>query len=90
MLLGRLVAGLDGGNNIVFYTYAVIIINIFFTSIVVNINTLLLKFISVKKNINVVLGSTLLTAVLVDYLFILFCILARTHRDYLSRKLYLY
>ena len=64
MLLGRLVAGLDGGNNIVFYTYAVIIINIFFTSIVVNINTLLLKFISVKKNINVVLVSTLLTAIL--------------------------
>ena len=74
MLLGRLVAGLDGGNNIVFYTYAVIILNIFFTSIVVNINTLLLKFISVKKNINVVLATTLLTAILGGF-FIYFILL---------------
>ena len=29
MLLGRFVSGLDGGNNITFYTYAVVILNIF-------------------------------------------------------------
>ena len=73
MLLGRFVSGLDGGNNITFYTYAVVILNIFFTSVVMNINTLVLKFISVNKNIRVLVYSTLFTA-LIGGCFI-YCIL---------------
>lgn len=64
MLLARFFAGLDGGSNIAFYTYAVVILNIFFTAVVMNINTLVLKFISVKKNLRIIIISVLLTSFL--------------------------
>ena len=49
IILGRFFAGIDGGNTITFYTYSVVIFNAFLTAIIMNFNTLVLRFISIKK-----------------------------------------
>ena len=64
MLLSRFVAGADGSNNIAFYTYAIVFLNIFFTAVVMNINTLVLKIISLKKDYRVILISALISAII--------------------------
>ena len=63
MLLSRFVAGTDGSNNIVFYTYAIVFLNIFLTAVVMNINTLVLKIISVKKDYRIILLSALISTI---------------------------
>jgi len=64
MLLSRFVAGADGSNNIAFYTYAIVFLNIFLTAVVMNINTLVLKIISVKKDYRIILFSALISAII--------------------------
>ena len=64
MLLSRFVAGADGSNNIAFYTYAIVFLNIFLTAVVMNINTLVLKVISVKKDYRIILLSSLISAII--------------------------
>ena len=63
MLLSRFVAGADGSNNIAFYTYAIVFLNIFLTAVVMNINTLVLKIISVKKDYRIILLSALISTI---------------------------
>ena len=64
MLLSRFVAGADGSNNITFYTYAIVFLNIFLTAVVMNINTLVLKIISIKKDYRIILLSALISAII--------------------------
>jgi len=64
MLLSRFVAGADGSNNIAFYTYAIVFLNIFLTAVVMNINTLVLKIISVKKDYRIILFSALISTII--------------------------
>ena len=64
MLLSRFVAGADGSSNIAFYTYAIVFLNIFLTAVVMNINTLVLKIISVKKDYRVILLSALISTII--------------------------
>ena len=71
MLLSRFVAGADGSNNIAFYTYAIVFLNIFLTAVVMNINTLVLKIISVKKDYRIILLSALISTI-IGGIFILF------------------
>jgi len=62
ILLGRLVSGADGGNEIAFFTYSVVLLNTLLTAVVMNVNTLVLKFISIKKDYKVILFSTIVAA----------------------------
>ena len=64
MFSGRFVSGADGSNNIAFYTYAIIFLNIFLTAVIMNVNTLVLKIITVKRDYKIILISTLLTTVI--------------------------
>lgn len=64
ILLGRLVSGSDGGNEITFFTYSVVLLNALLTAVVMNVNTLVLKFISIKKDYMVILFSTIVAALL--------------------------
>ena len=62
ILLGRLVSGGDGGNEITFFTYSVVLLNALLTAVVMNVNTLVLKLISIKKDYKVILFSTIIAA----------------------------
>lgn len=64
MFSSRFVSGADGSNNIAFYTYAVIFLNIFLTAVIMNINTLVLKIISVKRDYRIILISTLISSII--------------------------
>ena len=57
MLLSRFVAGLDDGNNITFFNYSVVLLNVLLTAVVLNLNTIVLRRLSIKKNIRLVLFS---------------------------------
>jgi putative peptidoglycan lipid II flippase len=59
MFSSRFISGADGSNNIAFYTYAIIFLNIFLTAVIMNINTLVLKIISVRRDYKIILISTL-------------------------------
>ncbi len=64
MFSSRFISGADGSNNIAFYTYAIIFLNIFLTAVIMNINTLVLKIISVRRDYKIILLSTLLSAII--------------------------
>ena len=64
MLLSRFVAGADGSENIAFYTYAIVFLNIFLTAVVMNINTLVIKIISVKRDYKIILLSALISTII--------------------------
>ena len=57
MLLSRFVAGLDDGNNIAFYNYAVVLLNALLTAVVLNLNTIVLRRLSIKKEVKLILFS---------------------------------
>ena len=59
IIIGRFFLGIDGDNTITFYTYSVVIINAFLTSIIMNFNTLVLRFISIQKGIMLTIFSSL-------------------------------
>jgi hypothetical protein len=71
ILLGRFVSGVDGGNNIAFFSYSVVLLNAFFTAVILNVNTLVLKFISVKKNFKIILFSTVVSLVISSLLVLI-------------------
>jgi len=71
MLLGRFVSGVDGGNDIAFFSYSVVLLNAFFTAVILNVNTLVLKFISVKNNFKIILFSTVVSLVVSSVLVLI-------------------
>ena len=71
ILLGRFVAGIGGGNEITFFNYSTVLLYALFTAIILNVNTLVLKFISVKKNNKIVFLSTLISSFVVIVLVVI-------------------
>ena len=61
LLLARFIIGLDGSNQITFFNYAFILLNIFLTLIVFNINTIFLRKLSLVKSLLPLLYSFLIT-----------------------------
>ncbi len=57
ILIARFVAGLDEGNNIVFFNYSVVLLNILLTSVVLNLNTIVLRRLAIKKEIRLIFFS---------------------------------
>lgn len=57
IFLSRFVAGLDGNNNITFFNYAVVLLNVFLTAIIMNLNTIVLRNLSLKKEGRIIFFS---------------------------------
>jgi len=51
LLASRFIAGTDGDNNIAYFNYAVVLLNVVLTTVITNINTLMLRKLSIKKEI---------------------------------------
>ena len=64
MLLSRFTAGLDDGNNITFFNYSVVLLNVLLTAVVLNLNTIVLRRLSIKKDIRLVLFSGFIALIL--------------------------
>ena len=59
IIFSRFIAGSDGSNNITFFMYAVVILNVLLTSVIGNISTILLRRISVSRNIRIMIYALL-------------------------------
>ena len=57
ILLSRFVAGLGYDNNITFFNYSVVLLNALLTAVILNINTLVLAKLSIKKDIKLIFIS---------------------------------
>ena len=51
LLSSAFIAGTDGDNNIAYFNYAVVLLNVLLTAIIANINTLMLRKLSISKEI---------------------------------------
>ena len=61
IIFSRFVSGSDGSNSIAYFMYAVVILNVLLTSVIGNISTILLRKISIKKNIKLMIYSLLIS-----------------------------
>lgn len=57
ILLSRFIAGLDDSNNIAFFNYSVVLLNVLLTVVILNLNTIVLRRLSIKKDIQLILFS---------------------------------
>ncbi len=57
MLLSRFTAGLDDGNNITFFNYSIVLLNVLLTAVILNLNTIVLRRLSIKKDLRLVILS---------------------------------
>ena len=64
MFLSRFVSGLDGSNNITFFNYSIVLLNVFLTAIIMNLNTIVLRTLSLKKEGRIIFFSFLVSLVL--------------------------
>ena len=64
LLLARLIIGFDGSNQIAFFNYSFILLNIILTSVIFNINIIFLRKISINKSLVPLLYSTLITLII--------------------------
>ena len=59
MLLSRFTAGLDDGNNITFFNYSIVLLNVLLTAVILNLNTIVLQKLSIKKDLRLIIFSGL-------------------------------
>ena len=64
MFISRFVAGLDGDNNITFFNYSIVILNVFLTAVIMNLNTIVLRRLSLSKEIRLIVFSFLTSLIL--------------------------
>ena len=57
MLISRFVAGMGDDNNITFFNYSVILLNTFLTAIIINLNTIVLRKLAIKKDVRLIFFS---------------------------------
>ena len=69
LLFSRLIIGLNGSNDITHFNYSFILLNVILTAFVFNINTILLRDISVDNNIKSFFISTVLLSIIASILY---------------------
>ena len=57
ILISRFIAGLDDTNNIVFFNYSVVILNVILTAVILNLNTIILRRISISRELGLIFLS---------------------------------
>jgi hypothetical protein len=57
ILISRFIAGLEDGNNITFFNYSVVLLNVLLTAVILNINTIVLRRLSIQKDVRLVIFS---------------------------------
>ena len=69
MLFSRFLIGLNGSNDITHFNYSFVLLNVILTAFVFNINTILLRDISVDNNIKSFFISTVLLSIIASILY---------------------
>lgn len=61
ILIGRFSSGIGHSVDITYFTYSVVLLNILLTAVIMNINTLVLRLITIKKGLFLVFVSAILS-----------------------------
>ena len=77
IMLSRFIAGTDGDNNIAYFNYSIVLLNVVLTAIIANVNTLMLRKLSINKEIKWLVYS-LLVALFLVYVYIYLLIILVT------------
>ena len=62
LLIARFISGLNGSSDITYFNYSFLLLNVIMTSIVFNVNTIVLRYISLKNDLTFFYYSILLSA----------------------------
>ena len=57
LLFSRFLAGTDGDNNIAYFNYAIVLLNVVLTAIIANLNTIMLRKLSITKELKWLFAS---------------------------------
>ncbi len=69
LLFGRFIIGLNGSNDITHFNYSFVLLNVFLTAFVFNINTILLRKISSKRSFKIFFVSLFITSLIASFLY---------------------
>ena len=71
LFFGRFIIGLNGSNDITHFNYSYVLLNVFLTAFVFNINTLLLRKISSKQSFQTFFISLIITSIISSFLYLI-------------------
>ena len=71
LLFGRFIIGLNGSNDITHFNYSFVLLNVFLTAFIFNINTLLLRKISSKQSFQTFFISLIITSIISAFLYLI-------------------
>ena len=71
LLTARFISGLNGSSDITYFNYSFVLLNVILTSVVFNINTILLRNISVNKDLKLLFYSLLVSSVISFLLYLI-------------------
>jgi len=71
LLISRFISGLNGDSDITYFNYAFVLLNVVLTAIVFNINTIILRKISIKKEMRYLIYSILVSCFISCILYFL-------------------
>jgi len=84
LLSSRFVAGTDGDNNIAYFNYSIVLLNVILTAVIANLNTIMLRKLSVSKDL-----KSLFLSLLIAFAFGLgLYLLSSNYSDYIIELLY--
>ena len=70
LLLARFISGLNGSSDITYFNYSFVLLNILLTSVIFNINTIVLRKMSLNKDLKFLFYSLLLSAIFSFLLYV--------------------
>ena len=70
VLFARFISGLNGNSDITFFNYSFVLLNILLTSVIFNINTIVLRKMSLRKDLKFLFYSLLLSAIFSFLLYV--------------------
>ena len=62
LLIARFISGVNGSSDITYFNYSFVLLNIILTSVIFNINTILLRKFSVNKDLKILFYSLLVSS----------------------------
>ena len=71
LLTARFISGLNGSSDITYFNYSFVLLNVILTSVIFNINTILLRNISVNKDLKLLFYSLLVSSVISFLLYLI-------------------
>ena len=71
LLIARFISGINGSSDITYFNYSFVLLNVILTSVIFNINTILLRKFSVTKDLKILFYSLLVSSLISCLLYVI-------------------